>query len=802
MFLDAYDFASEGGEEIQEDHKSIINASVLGKVFEKINGYKDGSVFTPAFITMYMCKQSIQLAVVEKFNEVKKWNLTKYEELFNKIEDRKEANQIINSLKICDPAVGSGHFLVSALNEIIAIKRELNILIDEKGKTFRDYEIEIVNDELIITDENHNIFAYNPSNKESNRVQKTLFQEKQTIIENCLFGVDINPNSVKICRLRLWVELLKNAYYKEETNYTELETLPNIDINIKCGNSLLSRFALDADLKPALQKSKKWNIESYKLAVHSYHSAKNKEDKKIFLNLIKEIKENFETTFMNTDPRRTKLSSIRGQIAVLENKKELGNLFEKLKDKDIIESVTKLKKQLLKLETEVEEIKSNTIFKNAFEWRFEFPEILTNEGKFEGFDLVIGNPPYFSVSSMENNLQDYFANSNYKTFTKGTDIYCLFYELGFNLLKNNNSICFITSNRFCFTNYGIDLRKYLSMKNILQIINFNDVNVFESANVGSLIMLIEKKEQTTEEIKVLDYKETSLLIPVDEAMSAKSKLISKEYFKESQWSFDDNENQKIKVKIESKGVPFIKWKGISINRGITTGLNQVFIISEEKRNEIINEDPLSSEILKPVLKGANIKRFSIIPAKQYLIYSYTGIDIKKYKGVYNYLTQFQKELSEVWEAKNNQKKWYELRTCSYYDKFFEKKLVWTRLSNVNAFAISNDSEFTVDSSSFAVTKDIEYLSAILNSKVILFYFKLGSVIWGKDGIKWFGKYFDNIPIPAISEDEQKPFIALVNKILDAKTEGKDSADLEKQIDVLVYKLYDLTPEEIIIVEGK
>ena len=222
QFLDAYDFASEGAEDVQEDNKTIINASVLGKVFEKINGYKDGSVFTPAFITMYMCKQSIRLAVVEKFNDAKKWNIKQFDELYNKIDDKKEANEIINSLKICDPAVGSGHFLVSALNEIIAVKSELGILIDEKGKTLRDYEIEIVNDELIITDENGNIIAYNPKNIESNRVQKTLFQEKQTIIENCLFGVDINPNSVKICRLRLWIELLKNAYYKEETKVREL----------------------------------------------------------------------------------------------------------------------------------------------------------------------------------------------------------------------------------------------------------------------------------------------------------------------------------------------------------------------------------------------------------------------------------------------------------------------------------------------------------------------------------------------------------------------------------------------------
>ena len=255
-FLNAYDFSSEGAEEIQEDNKTLISASVLGLIFEKINGYKDGSFFTPSFITMYMCKETLRRAVLQKFNDTKKWSCTDFNQLYDHIKDKQDANSIINSLKICDPAVGSGHFLVSALNELIVIKSELGILLDKQGKTLRDYDIKVVNDELIITDDDGKIFEYKPTSKESQRIQETLFSEKQTLIENCLFGVDINPNSVKICRLRLWIELLKHAYYKDAGTYLELETLPNIDINIKCGNSLISRFGLDADLTRLL-KSKK-----------------------------------------------------------------------------------------------------------------------------------------------------------------------------------------------------------------------------------------------------------------------------------------------------------------------------------------------------------------------------------------------------------------------------------------------------------------------------------------------------------------------------------------------------------------
>lgn len=224
-FLDAYDFASEGKEDVQKENRSLINASVLGKVFEKINGYKDGSIYTPGFITMYMCRQAIRLAVVQKFKDEYDLDIETFDDLFvyvsksNRTEKILEFNKHINDLKLCDPAVGSGHFLVSALNEMLAIKSELGIFADTSGKPFSSYKIAVANDEIIVTDRENKPFAYRirdgkPLTDEMQNLQRALFHEKQLLIENCLFGVDINPNSVKICRLRLWIELLKNAYYK------------------------------------------------------------------------------------------------------------------------------------------------------------------------------------------------------------------------------------------------------------------------------------------------------------------------------------------------------------------------------------------------------------------------------------------------------------------------------------------------------------------------------------------------------------------------------------------------------------
>lgn len=246
-FLDSYDFSSGAGESlITEENRDIINSAVLGLIFEKLNGYKDGSFYTPGFITEYMAKECIERAVVDKFNTTfDDLNAKNIQEIRNYIgnvysfDDAKKYNDIINSLRICDPAVGSGHFLVSVLNHIIYLKSYLGILFDDEGNKINN-NIEIFDDTLVVFNQNDVPYVYKRKDKTIHQVQKALFKEKRTIIENCLFAVDINPKSVYICQLRLWIELLKNTYYIDNTD--NMEVLPNIDINIKTGNSLVSKY--------------------------------------------------------------------------------------------------------------------------------------------------------------------------------------------------------------------------------------------------------------------------------------------------------------------------------------------------------------------------------------------------------------------------------------------------------------------------------------------------------------------------------------------------------------------------------
>lgn len=510
-FLNAYDFSSEGAEDIQEDNKTLINASVLGLIFEKINGYKDGSFFTPGFITMYMCRETIRRAIVQKFNEAKSWELKDYSELYDKITDRKEANTIINSLKICDPAVGSGHFLVSALNELIAIKNDLNVLISSDGRTLRDYHIEVVNDELIVTDENNDPFKYNYRDLRSQVVQQTLFHEKQTIIENCLFGVDINPNSVKICRLRLWIELLKNAYYKPATNgQLELETLPNIDINIKTGNSLISRFALDADLKQALKKNS-ITIDAYRKVVDTYRNTRDKEQKREMEVIINAIKSNFRTEISRNAKEYNELSKLRGQLQVLISTNQ--DLFGVKRDKKELElEQRRLELSIEKQEQTIEEIKNNKIYENAFEWRFEFPEVLNDEGGFVGFDIVIGNPPYgvnfnkFSASAFEN---------QYQTFNWRGESYTLFIERAITILNSFGKFSFIIPDTILNLGFTEAIRTYLLKHTKLEELYLLPSNVFSDATVDTILLFFNKLNVTNQDkdntIRINTFNKKSLI---------------------------------------------------------------------------------------------------------------------------------------------------------------------------------------------------------------------------------------------------------------------------------------------------
>ena len=772
-FLDAYNFASEGSEEVQEEAKTLINASVLGLIFEKINGHKDGSVFTPGFITMYMCREAVANSVLTKFNNFYNWNCTSITDLYNKIDDIAQANQLIDSITICDPAVGSGHFLVSALNELIRLKYELGILVDSEGKRIKksDYTFSIENDELIVTDADNNLFSYNPLNEESRRIQETLFKEKKTIIENCLFGVDINPNSVKICRLRLWIELLKNAYYTAESDYKQLETLPNIDINIKCGNSLLHRFDLTDSIKSVLKETG-ISISQYRNAVSKYKNAQDKAEKWELDSMIAEIKSKLTTEIGAKDPKKLKLNKRRAELVNL----LAPQLFEmsKKEQKDWQKRVDAVKKEIAELESYFEEINSNKIYLGAFEWRIEFPEVLDADGNFIGFDCVIGNPPYIQLQSMGTDA-DVLERMKYKTYVRTGDIYCLFYEQGMNLLKPNGCLCYITSNKWMKAGYGKELRQYfVSETNPVLLIDFAGVKVFDTATVDVNILMLQKAINVQRTFACITQGINGLQNLSD---FVHQQGVYCEFSNGNSWIILSPIEQSIKRKMEAIGTPLKDWD-IQINYGIKTGFNDAFIVTTEKRDEILancqteEERIRTDELIRPILRGRDIKRYGYDWAKLYLIATFPSrhYDIEQYPAVKQHLLSFGKERLEqtgktysvngekVKARKKTNNKWFETQdSISYWEDFYKPKIVWKIIGNRLGFALENKNMILNNACYILTCSDggLEYLEAMLNSNAILWYsFVTNMNKTGVGDMQVGAQNINILPIPKYPKEKQ------------------------------------------------
>ena len=814
-FLDAYNFASEGSEEVQEEAKTLINASVLGLIFEKINGHKDGSVFTPGFITMYMCREAVANSVLTKFNNFYNWNCTSVTDLYNKIDDILQANQLINSITICDPAVGSGHFLVSALNELIRLKYELGILVDSEGKRIKksDYTLSIENDELIVTDAENNLFEYNPLNEESRRIQETLFKEKKIIIENCLFGVDINPNSVKICRLRLWIELLKNAYYTAESDYKQLETLPNIDINIKCGNSLLHRFDLTDSIKSVLKETG-ISIGQYRNAVNKYKNAQDKAEKWELDSIIAEIKSKLTTEIGAKDPKKLRLNKRRAELVNL----LAPQLFEmsKKEQKDWQKRVDAVKKEIAELESYFEEINSNKIYLGAFEWRIEFPEVLDADGNFIGFDCVIGNPPYIQLQSMGTDA-DVLERMKYKTYVRTGDIYCLFYEQGMNLLKPNGCLCYITSNKWMRAGYGKELRQYFIAKtNPVLLIDFAGIKIFDAATVETNILIAKKESYTQNTLACIisntdDLNKLSVLV--------QQQAVEYNFAENDSWIILSAIEQSIKRKIEAVGTPLKDWD-IRINYGIKTGFNEAFVITTDKRNEILancqteDERTRTAELIRPILRGRDIKRYAYNWAGLYLIATFPSrhYDIEMYPAVKQYLLTFGIEKLEqtgkayivngekIKARKKTDNKWFEIQdSISYWEDFSKPKIVWGEISDKSKFAFDFLGEYIPEATTFYLNGEyIEYLLTALNSSVSEWLFSKTGTTTGVGTIRWKKYTIEQLIVAKPNYEQQKEHLAAFENLKAGKMSISDFKDFSNK---LMYKIYELTNEEIRAIEN-
>jgi len=805
-YLDAYNFTSEGKEEIEDDKKTLINASVLGLIFEKINGYKDGSYFTPGFITMYMSRELIRRAVVQKFNEKYNWECESSDDLYNHLADKKnsadilEANSVINSLKICDPAVGSGHFLVSVLNEIIAIKSELGILADEKGKILKDYEARVENDDLIVSfDDGEEIFEYRPPDgKPGNiqRVQETLFREKQTIIENCLFGVDINPNSVKIAQLRLWIELLKNAYYTEETEYAELETLPNIDINIKEGNSLISRFDVKQDIFTSADRKV---LDIYKINVVLYKNEQDRNKRSELKESINKTRERFKG--IASDPlykERTQRDKLTDQLHNLNVDNPLfKNEDSFAKQAEVEKKRNNLTTKISKLSKKIEEktIAYSKIYLNSFEWRFEFPEVLDENGNFIGFDVVIGNPPWGAKFKKE--VLEVIKKSNEDIIVRMIDSYMFFVNRSFDIIIENGLLSMIVPDVLLYQIDNKKLReKILTNYSLDAVINLGD-GVFEDVARPAAIFGLSSNGSHTTLVANYSHKKKKNISWID-FTEIDTNLYS--IFPYKIFATNNFDGYKILSKIDGNTLSsFIDDDGIQ--RGVSPDLKEAFIVNKS----VVKKFNLEKEKLKPTITGGvDLLKYRILIVDKLLIYTSAKDKLTSLPNIKNFINNFANEITckEVIEEKHSLYCLHRARDEKIFDK--SEKIIGVITGDQISVAIDDRRLYPTDGLFLFNCDKIEnkFIVGLLNSKLLTYFYRLLSLEKGRTLAQIKPTILEDLPIVNSDKKIVKIITSKVDEIITMKKQNStlDTTALETEIDQKVYKLYGLTKEEIKIVE--
>ena len=811
QFLNSYDFGSNKFDEVAKVDRTLIKSSVLGLIFEKVNGYRDGSHYTPSFITTKLAKDSL-----DNFK--------------GDLED----------IRVLDPSVGSGHILVSVMNELVVHQA---VLEDDDGNSRK---LSVENDEIFIADEVQYIANSDgifPS--EAKRIQRKMFHLKKRIIKNNLFGVDINSSSVEIARLRLWIELLKWSYYDGNGKFT---VLPNLDINISVGNSLISRFRI----KDSLKESEKEKASELNSLTAQYFKELDKGVKRGLDTKIKKIRAELITQFLSENSRRTELANKIRQYQSIYGNIGLEELKEKYKigDEFVAEKPKKTyKKELKKLEELDTTIELFENLKESFEWRFQFPKVLNENGDFIGFDLIVGNPPYIRHENLKADDKRYFKSRYLKTFNNSADIYTYFYELGLELLKTDGGILsYITSNSWLTAKYGQNLRKtILKDTRLLQYIDYKGIKNFTNATVDTSITSFTNSLKGD---KTLQYCNATAKKVIENGekkreFSYSCYSYSMDELSENGFSFMKPKELAIKKRIEDIGTPLKEWN-LPIYRGILTGFNEAFIIDTEKQNEILENCTSSEErertekIIKKVLRGRDIAKYSYKWDNLWIINFHNNppLRIESYPAIQTHLDSFYPQLEKRYDKGETP---YNLRNCAYLEEFKKERIAWIDLSDRSKFSLVNDSMYLEATAFFFAGEKykLRYLLALLNSKAIHFYFSKISPTSGVGTFRWKKYIVQELPIPksykqlyseylsnkrGISSDSlvftdnsfdrktelckiikqrkvEKELIDLVNKVLEKKAKHLDTTDLENQIDQIVYKLYDLTPDEVQIIES-
>ena len=767
--FDRYNFTINENDNYETE--VAVDPEMLGKVFENLLEVSDrkskGAFYTPREIVRYMTNESIMNYLLSHLEEkgiskedleylfnlgefTKEYDEQIFEKDYLKNEEElkkgifgmprniiiysKEIDELLRKVKIADPACGSGAFPLGILNEIV---RARNVL------TFYINMIEVLKEK-----DEKNYW----SRLEKKQRSRTAYKLKLYAIQNSLYGVDIEPSAIDITKLRLWLSILVDS-----TN-NDVRPLPNLDFNFMIGNSLIDEFEGMKLFDESLLDDKVLEKKLKKI--------KKAENMKLFRGIEEEQQDILKEIFVKQSLFFNENNSNK--------KKELKNDIEELENNLIKLTLTENgnHKKLEEIEKGRKERR-----KPYFLWKLEFAKVFKENG---GFDIVIGNPPYIRYEKIKSDREIY--EKNYKCFFSSVDIYILFYELGYNLLKKNGTLVYITSNKWMKAKYGIEFRKFLLDKTKIKILIDLEENIFESASVDTSIILFEK------------YIEKNYILNVSTKVGEYIRISINQFSTDLFFILPPIVNN-LKNKIEKKG-ELLKDKKYKIRRGILTGCNEGFIIDKDLYKKF-QKNKQNLKIIFPVLKGKDIEKYKINFEKIYILATKNDLDIEKeFPEIYDYLNKKNKELKDALVKRYDKgKHWTNLRNCAYYEEFFKEKIVYPEFSSSSSFSWESGEYFNLDTTWFISGEVNKALLGILNSKLIWFYLKIISVQLGKNAVRMKKIYLDKLPIISLTKKEERDIEIIVDEITELKKLNKDTQDLEERIDEMVYDLYGLTEDE-------
>ena len=780
--FDRYNFTIDESSPL--DIEVAVDPEILGRIFENLLAEinpetgetarkSTGSFYTPREIVEYMVHESLKQYLLSCTNVPKDTiqSLLSYDYSDNPLTEEQTEIVIdrLHEIKILDPACGSGAFPMGVLQKIIFALKKL----DPDGARWKDRILGVITDP-----------TYRNALKDKLDNETWKYIHKLGVIRTCIYGVDIQPIAVEIARLRAFLSLVVDETVNDRRKNRGIEALPNLEFKFVCANTLIG-------LETGLGAGQKIGT-MFDAANQAIEGLKQQ---------LKTLRDDYFTCRQKDKPEIiTDFTATQNQLLVY-------IINSGLSGKDGLKSKLALKLSGWKpFENEPSD------WFNP-DWMF---------GISDGFDIVIANPPYVEHKKLKHISAQ--LKEQFQCYAGTADLYVYFIEKAFEVMKPSGTLSFITSNKFIKTSYGEKIRGLLSGKNISKLIDFTEVHVFD-ALVASCVLIVNNCPSCPK-ITVAFVDDKIKKLSLEDYVSKYQKKIDRKHFGCKIWQLESNERLTIKELIENDSITLEKINSVQIFRGVTTGYNPAFIIDDAKRKELISADNKNKEIIKPILQGRNIKKWNYFFDTEYLLFvpwhfplhksGIKGVSLeaetafrKSYPSVFSHLSHSKTELSERNKEETGIRyEWYALQRCAatYYEEFEKEKIIWGLTADKWAFAY-DDKKHYLPSNGYILTSagiSIKYLLALLNSKMMEFYFSFEGIMTAGGAYTLKHETVAKFPIKIRPDSKQEPFIDLVDKILIAKADDPtaDTSAHEEQIEQMVYELYGLTDNEIAIVEGK